>query len=330
LTTAQATRPERTLCSAFSTASNEDAAGSAFSWKRCLIVEVPDPWTSDVAQSRNFPPGVSEVLAAAEGTDTEVKLQCVLPDDEYSREGHTRVLLFSRPQGMFARFDKDEYLVPTDRVSALVEGLTTGPEKLAEFAADRQDTGRTRDILVCTHGSHDTCCGTFGYRLYEALRNRGESGPGGDMRVFRVNHLGGHRFAPNVVDMPEGRNWVRLGIDQIDDVLSRKRPPADLKQFHRGWTGLDTPQEQSAEQEILVREGWSWAARLKSGTVLEPGDNGSAARVRIDFADADGGNPGAYEATVEQLEDAPRVECPSGERSGGWWQFKVTELTKTK
>jgi hypothetical protein len=328
LATTKDRESESRLCSAFSTANSESAGGSAFSWKRSLMVEVPEPWDGQIIRSRHFPQGVFKAVATADGSDREAKLHCILPDDEYSRPDHTRVILFSRPKGHFSRFDKDDFLVPTEKVLALAEAIVSSDRDLSAFEEYRQDTAATRDILVCTHGSHDTCCGTFGYPIYDRLRNGLAREAGSNLRVFRVSHLGGHRFAPNFVDMPEGRNWVRMGVGDVDDLLLRRRAPSELKLFHRGWAGLDTPQEQSAEQEIFMREGWEWTTRDRSGTVVEAANDGSPARVRIDYAGANSGGSGSYEATVEQIEDAPRVECPSGERSGSWWQFKVTELER--
>ena len=277
--------------------------------------------------SRHFPSEVWEAVTHADGTDTQAKLQCMLPDDEYSREGHTRIMLFSRPRGRFSRFEKNEYLVPTERAADLVKELVSSSPALAPFELFREDTSDSRDILVCTHGSHDTCCGTVGYPIYDRLRNEYARRQDSNLRVFRVSHLGGHRFAPNLVDMPEGRNWVRMGVDDLDALLFRTRPPAELRPLHRGWIGLDTPQEQTVEQEALMREGWEWTGRTRSGTVIEEGSDGGPAKVRIEFGEGD--SAGAYDATVVQLEDAPRVECPSGERSGSWWQFEVTKLERT-
>ncbi len=311
-------------CAEFSTANQEAPGGSAFSWRRCLLVEVPGPWEAQAFRSRHFPAGVWEAATGADGTETEAKLQCILPDDDYSREGHTRVILFSRPGGRFSAFDKAEYLVPTESAASLVGELVSSSPDTGPFERFRERTSHLRDILVCTHGSHDSCCGTLGYPVYDRLRNFYARRPGGSLRVFRVSHLGGHRFAPNLVDMPEGRNWVRMGVDDLDALLFRTRPPSALRPFHRGWVGLDSPQEQHVEQAVLMREGWEWADRPKSGAVLESGPQGTV--VRIEFGE--GASAGAYDATVARIEDAPRMECASGVLSGSWWQFEVTRLER--
>ena len=59
--------------------------------------------------------------------------------------------------------------------------------------------------FVCTNGQRDLCCARFGLPLYNLLRERfGE-------RVWQVSHLGGHRFAPNVLVLPQGVLYGRVG-----------------------------------------------------------------------------------------------------------------------
>lgn len=51
---------------------------------------------------------------------------------------------------------------------------------------------------VCTHGSKDMCCATLGRPVARALD---EAAPG---RVWETTHLGGDRFAGNVLVLPDG------------------------------------------------------------------------------------------------------------------------------
>ena len=314
------------FCSVFSENKNEDPGGSAPSWKRCVIVEVEKPWEKEVAESRHFPPAVSEALGRAEQRGVEVKLHCVAPDKEYSVEGSTRVIYCSRPDGPFAGFNKDEFVVPSDQVGPLVESLLDGSDAPRSFEPYRQDTSKTRDILVCTHGSHDTCCASFGYPIYHFLRFRYAPELSGALRVWRVSHLGGHRFAPNLVDMPEGRNWVRLGRDALEALVYRNRPVSTMKQHYRGWVGLDSPFEQAAEREVFAREGWGWVRRAVSGRTTA--DDGERAEVRIEFASLEGTSSGAYDATVERSGTAPRIDCLTGRDSGDVPQLTVSKLAK--
>lgn len=318
------------LCSVFSRANGEDPGGTAPSWERCLMLELARPWDSDVQQTGHFPSPVGEVLAKVEGQGGPVKLQCLAPDPEYSVDGHTRLLLFSRPAGPFVSFDREDYLVPNELVGAMAEALLVRRDLLQDFSGYRQEASGGRDLFVCTHGRHDTCCGTFGFPIYDALRNGYAVDTAARIRVWQISHVGGHRYAPNIVDMPQGLNWVRIGLDELEALVHRDRPPSELKGHYRGRLGLDSLYEQLAERELLVREGWDWTARPMSGQVLELSNDGTRAEVRIETSGSDGRPPEAYEATVVQTGAVPRVGCPGGEASGEATQFTVSRLVKAE
>jgi hypothetical protein len=60
--------------------------------------------------------------------------------------------------------------------------------------------------LVCTHGKRDKCCAKFGYALYKSLRE-GEAAGG---RVWQSSHVGGDRFAANLVCFPHGLFYAHV------------------------------------------------------------------------------------------------------------------------
>jgi hypothetical protein len=69
--------------------------------------------------------------------------------------------------------------------------------------------------LVCTNGRHDVCCSERGRPVANVLERAY-----GD-RVWAVGHIGGDRFAPNVVCLPAGVYLGRVGPDVAVDVVSR-------------------------------------------------------------------------------------------------------------
>jgi hypothetical protein len=237
----------------------------------------------------------------------------------------------------FAVHAKDEFLVPSDQVAALIQALTEQPTALPRFAPYRQASAPIRDFLVCTHGSQDACCATFGYPLYRLLRDRYAATSQGQLRAWRVSHFGGHRFAPTLIDFPEGRYWGHLEPEALERLVRRRGPLPDLRRCYRGWAGLDFF-EQVAEREIFRREGWAWAAYLKRGHAFD--EEGRAigpeadpvfaeqpprrAEVRIDFAAPDGSAAGAYEATVEFSGRRQGL----GECGGQIWERNAYRLTR--
>jgi hypothetical protein len=60
-------------------------------------------------------------------------------------------------------------------------------------------------FLVCTHGKHDRCCAKYGRPLYDAVREQVD-----DEWVWQSTHVGGDRFAGNIVTLPDGVYYGRV------------------------------------------------------------------------------------------------------------------------
>jgi hypothetical protein len=67
-------------------------------------------------------------------------------------------------------------------------------------------------FLVCTHGKHDRCCARFGRPLYDAVCELVD-----EDWAWQCSHVGGDRFAGNVVTLPDG---VYSGRVEPSDVLA--------------------------------------------------------------------------------------------------------------
>lgn len=323
-------RDRKPLCSVYSNAHMEDPGGSAPNWKKCMVIEVSKPWNEEITESRYFPSNVSEALDRAARSGSMPKLQCVAPDTEYSLDGYTRLIYYSRPDSPFVIYSKDEYQVPDSKIGELVSALLENPDRLPRFETYRQRTGNTRDILVCTHGRHDVCCATLGVPIYTELRDRYANESNGKLRVWQASHFGGHRFAPNLLDMPEGRNWIRLGVDHLNTLINHDRPVTELRKCYRGWVGLDNPYKQVLEREVFMRIGWAWTGLLVSAQITKVEDELQRTQVRIDFTDQRGNTSGSYEAVVEQSHVAKRVDCLSGENVDDVPQYSVSRLVRVR
>lgn len=67
--------------------------------------------------------------------------------------------------------------------------------------------------LVCTHGKRDRCCATYGRPIVDAL-----AALHGDA-VWEVSHVGGHRFAGNLVALPDGAVFGSLQVAEALEVV---------------------------------------------------------------------------------------------------------------
>ncbi len=167
-------------------------AGSAVPVTRWLLLEQPGPWGRDALMSSRLDSGV----AAAVARDAAAAGARVLLVRRHGRAGHTThrrrhwALADSRPGSeavRWGRFEHDEELLDVPLDEPVVARPHEGPG-----AADRPV------YLVCAHGRHDTCCAVRGREVAAALD---ELAPG---RVWECSHVGGCRFAANVVVLPHG------------------------------------------------------------------------------------------------------------------------------
>lgn len=94
--------------------------------------------------------------------------------------------------------------------------------------------------FVCTNGQRDVCCARYGLPVYAGLRERV-----GD-RAWQITHLGGHRFAPNVLVLPQGALYGRLTEAALDDFVDRVEAGELAFDWLRGRSAL-APAAQAAE-----------------------------------------------------------------------------------
>ena len=74
--------------------------------------------------------------------------------------------------------------------------------------------------------------------------------------LFKVSHLGGHRFSPTAMTMPDGRMWADLDLGTLGSILEKQIETEKIAKFCRGWVGAIKGPEQIAEIEIFKQIGW--------------------------------------------------------------------------
>ena len=99
--------------------------------------------------------------------------------------------------------------------------------------------------FVCTNGQRDVCCARYGLPVYAGLRERlGDS-------VWQTTHLGGHRFAPNVLTLPQGVVYGRVPVDALDDFVATVQAGRLAFQWMRGRAWYAPPVQAA---EVLMGE----------------------------------------------------------------------------
>lgn len=150
-------------------------------------------------------------------------------------------------------------------------------------------------FLVCTHGKHDRCCAKFGRPLYDAVREQVEPG-----WAWQCSHVGGDRFAGNLVVLPDGAYYGRVEPSESWPVIEaalggRVHLPCYRGRSHRGFAA------QAAE--IAVREE-SGLLGIGAVEVTRIGWSGDDCRAEVEAGDA------VYDVAVRREEgEATHLTC---------------------
>jgi hypothetical protein len=89
-------------------------------------------------------------------------------------------------------------------------------------------------FLVCTHGVHDKCCAKFGFATYKYMH---EIAPG---NVWQTSHVGGDRFASNVISFPTGVYYGHVDDDAARAIIDAEARKEIYLEKYRGRTCFGT------------------------------------------------------------------------------------------
>ena len=127
-----------------------------------------------------------------------------------SRPGTVAFFLgVSSVQGMaLVRFDLESHEAVTALdVPSLVQDVRAGRDIPGAEVVARPV------VLVCTNGKRDACCAKWGLPIYTALAQRD------GIECWQTTHLGGHRFAPTLLTLPDGLCYGRLVPEDVEPLV---------------------------------------------------------------------------------------------------------------
>lgn len=216
-------------CSQTARALREPLAGSAPWAQVWLAVEQPGPWGRAALEDSRFPPDVGRALTERTA-GRPVRVQLIRRPGPHPDLGRSapRTILIARTSG----------------APALWQGVVHDPRDVLDIDLEAvlggMDPGIGRPVsgpvlLVCTNGRRDVCCAQSGRAAIAGLAATGHA-------VWETNHLGGHRFSPTFVRLPDG--WVFGGPDATSMTTAAARGRSAL-----------TPEEQAAELAVLADAG---------------------------------------------------------------------------
>lgn len=121
-------------------------------------------------------------------------------------------------------------------------------------------------FLVCTHGKHDRCCAKYGRPLYDAVCEGLD-----DEWAWQSTHVGGDRFAGNLVGLPDGVYHGRVEPGEAWTVLEAALEGRVHLPRYRGRSCHSFP-AQAAERAVRELHGLAGVDDVRVHRVVRGGD----------------------------------------------------------
>lgn len=230
------TLPAETLvqrCSVASRRRDDALPGTAAPAAGFLLLEQPGGWGRQALTSSRLDPSVGAAVSVR------------------AIAGGLRALLVRRP-GRHAPLQRRRWAVVQSRPGREQAwwGDFGADSELLDLPLDGSAGEASTDpfFLVCTHGRHDTCCAVEGRPVAAALERLA---PG---RVWECSHVGGCRFAANVLAMPHGLYYGHVDREDASELVAAHHRGDVVPRLVRGRTTAP-PVAQAAVSHLRERLG---------------------------------------------------------------------------
>jgi hypothetical protein len=193
-------------CSALSREASEQPFGTASTADAWLLLEYSSAWGARAFQESLLTRAVKAHLKKALLSVPRSRLLFIKQERASGNHLSLFTVRSTETDASIARVKLTDY---EQLLSVNLAGMLAG-----ELAAGAEPWERPL-FLVCTHGRRDKCCAKFGYALYKSLR----ADAGDD--VWQSSHVGGDRFAANLICFPHGLFYAHVSADAGREIISQ-------------------------------------------------------------------------------------------------------------
>ncbi len=285
-------------CSAISLNRHEPLIGTAPRADVWLLLTYSGALSERAFEESDLPGPVKQHLESALERIPHARLQLISPAPEQDK---IELIVASGREidPLYRRFDLESYeeLVDLDIDLILNSSSESANRKLREPL-----------YLVCTNGRRDPCCAQHGLPVFQALHSSL-----GD-RVRQSSHVGGHRFAANVVQLPYGLCYGRIRPEHVAELLDAGRQGRMLLDRLRGRACY--PRHIQAAEILLRKEV---GADTLEHYRLRDHEQIADDRWRVAFEDPSSGTLHRLELESVTSGERDRVSC---------WSDKLSSVTR--
>ena len=237
----------------------EGSVPYAFGW---LLIEHPGPWAPQALEDSGLPGGVVSALVAVARRAGARPTLIRRPGRDGGRRLRRWAAVDSRPGQESVRWGSYQTV---DELAGL-DPATGSPSTDPVY-------------LVCTHGRHDTCCAVRGRPVAAALAaDRPE-------QTWECSHVGGDRFAANLVVLPHGFYYGHLSPGAAGQIAAEYEAGRVDPRCLRGRCSLPAPVQAAQHHarlhfaqhgadalpllgiERVGRQAWAVTLRVSGGTL---------------------------------------------------------------
>lgn len=287
-------------CAAAAEQRYEPLSGTASLVWNWMLLEQPGSWGRDALMESRLPKDLAARLRAK------------------ARAAGVRVVLIRRGVRM-ASAERQVYFAHTSEAASCLSHMSVGnlddlmdvdltvlkEGGVPEGAAERREP----TFLVCTHGRHDACCSIRGNQISRVVCAL----PGVD--AWESSHIGGDRFAANMVCFPHGIYYGRVMPGDVERLVTLYGR-GELSLEHLRGRSCYSFAMQAAEGFVREQSGLLGVSDL---TLLSREESLRKLRARFSLID---GRSAEVEVRIRESAEPQRLTC--GARSEN--QIPIYEL----
>jgi hypothetical protein len=207
------TQETKQFCSDISLQAGEALYGTATQTRVYLLLEHSHVFGAKAIEASSLSREVKERLVAFSAADKTTKALLIRRWSAFPEPGIRFFIALARERDpiLYEFILKDYKELLSLDIAAILEG---DPQYLRSRRAHPL-------ILVCANGRRDACCARKGLPVLDALHNAAHDEE--QSSVWQSSHIGGHRYAANVIFLPHGLLYGRVEPDSAPNLLHAYR-----------------------------------------------------------------------------------------------------------